>query len=226
MSRRAALWVVTFALLACRNRGPDANYQQAFTLYQQLYATQLDDAYGDPRMNEVVNLLGKVSERSDDAERARALLGTIERGRETFALQREEREKRAAAIAQSVAAPQVNIDPSKVLAAAEPDAGQPVQDPFGPGASVAELNASHGGCLQDSEPFNEQGTGVTGTVYRVAPSESCRSKLPGLAGQIVLVVGGKIYRRTSDPRPPAPAAPPPPAARPAPPAATAAQQPQ
>jgi hypothetical protein len=223
LSRRAALWVVTFALLACRNRGPDANYQQAFSIYQQLYATQLDDAYGDPRMNEVVALLRKVDDRSEDGDRARALLGTIERGREAFAAQREEREKRSAAITQSVSTGQMDIDPSKVLATSEPDAGQ-VQDPFGPGASVAELNSSHGGCLQDSEPFNEQGTGVTGTVYRVAPSETCRSKLPGLAGQIVLVVGGKIYRRTSDPRPPAPIGPPA-AARPAPGAATAAQQP-
>jgi hypothetical protein len=225
LSRRAALLVVTLALLACRNRGPDANYQQAFTIYQQLYATELDDAYGDPRMNDVVALLRKVDERSDDAERARALLGTIERGREAFAQQREEREKRAAAITQSVSTAQVDIDPSKVLGTTEPDAGQ-VQDPFGPGASVAQLNASHGGCLQDSEPFNEQGTGVTGTVYRVAPSETCRNKLPGLAGQIVLVVGGKIYRRTADPRPPAPAAPPPATARPAPAAATAQQQPR
>jgi len=181
LSCRAALLTVTFALLACRSRGPDANYQQAFTIYQQLYATELDDAYGDARMNDVVALLRKVDPRSGDAERATALLGTIERGKEAFAQQQAEREKRSAAITQSATAPQFEINPSKILAANEPDAGQQVQDPFGPGASVADLNASHGGCLQDNEPFNEQGTGVSGTVYRVAPSDSCRSKLPGQA---------------------------------------------
>ena len=224
MSCRAALLTVTFALLACRSRGPDANYQQAFTIYQQLYATELDDAYGDARMNDVVALLRKVDPRSGDAERATALLGTIERGKEAFAQQQAEREKRSAAITQSATAPQFEINPSKILAANEPDAGQQVQDPFGPGASVADLNASHGGCLQDNEPFNEQGTGVSGTVYRVAPSDSCRSKLPGLSGQIVLVVGGKIYRRMADPRPPPPPAPAA-TARPAPAASASAQQP-
>lgn len=224
MSCRAALLTVTFALLACRSRGPDANYQQAFTIYQQLYATELDDAYGDARMNDVVALLRKVDPRSGDAERATALLGTIERGKEAFAQQQAEREKRSAAITQSATAPQFEINPSKILAANEPDAGQQVQDPFGPGASVADLNASHGGCLQDNEPFNEQGTGVSGTVYRVAPSDSCRSKLPGLSGQIVLVVGGKIYRRMADPRPPPPPAPAA-TARPAPAASASAQPP-
>jgi len=224
LSCRAALLTVTFALLACRSRGPDANYQQAFTIYQQLYATELDDAYGDARMNDVVALLRKVDPRSGDAERATALLGTIERGKEAFAQQQAEREKRSAAITQSATAPQFEINPSKILAANEPDAGQQVQDPFGPGASVADLNASHGGCLQDNEPFNEQGTGVSGTVYRVAPSDSCRSKLPGLSGQIVLVVGGKIYRRMADPRPPPPPAPAA-TARPAPAASASAQQP-
>ena len=54
--------------------------------------------------------------------------------------------------------------------------------------------------------ITEQGTNVTGTVYRVAPSETCKGKLPGLTGQIVLVVNGKIYRRVPDPGPPKPLA--------------------
>src|SRR5207237_7100364 len=217
---------------------PDPNFQQANAIYQQLYATQLDDAYGDPKMDEVVALLHKVSARSVDASRAQAMLGLIQRGRDELAKQLADREKMAAAAAQSVASAQVTIDPSKVLAAREADAGPPV-DPFGPGASMADLNAHNGGCLVDSEPFTEQGTGVAGTVYRVAPSDACRGKLPGLSGQIVLVVDGKIYRRTTDPRPPPPSAtataarPPAAGARPSPPPdgsppapAAQAQQPQ
>jgi len=202
LSRRAAICLLTLVLGACRwNTGPDENYQQALALYQQLYATQLDDAYGDPKMEEVVALLHRVSARSADAEPAKLLLGTIERGRAELAKQHAEREKMAAAAAQSASTAQVNIDPEKVLAAAAPDAGPP-QDPFAPGASVAELNMQSGGCMSDNEPFTEQVTGVTGTVYRVAPSEACRSKLPGLVGQVVLVTNGKIYRRVADPRPP------------------------
>jgi hypothetical protein len=217
LSRCAAIFLLTLAFAGCRRTsGPDENYHQAAALYQQLYATQLDDAYGDPGMDEVVALLRKVNPRSIDAQPAEALLGTIQRGREALAKERAEREKMAAAATQS-AAPMINIDPSRFLPPEEPDGGPP-QDPFGAGASVAELNKQSGGCLVDNEPFSEQGTGVGGTVYRVAPSDTCRSRLPGLVGQVVLVVNGKIYRRTADPRPPPPPATdagPAPAARPA-----------
>src|SRR5207253_2313302 len=138
VSRSAAICLLLLASAACRNNDPDPRFQQASAIYQQLYATQLDDAYADPRMDEVVALLGKVNPRSIDAERAQAMLRTIQKGRVELA--------------------------------------------------------------------KEQGTGVAGTVYRVAPSDVCRGKLPGLSGQIVLVVDGKIYRRTADPGPPPPSA--------------------
>lgn len=207
MFRRAAICLVALVSAHCgRNTGPDANYRRASSLYQQLYATELDDAYGDLRMDEVIGLLQRVDPRSSDAQQARMLLGTIERGREELARELAEREKMAAAAARSVAAAMVSLDPQKVLATAAPDAGPP-QDPFGAGASLAELNTQSGGCLADNEPFTEQVTGVTGTVYRMAPSDTCRTKMPGLVGQVVLVVNGKIYRRLADPRPPAAAAP-------------------
>jgi hypothetical protein len=197
LSRRAAICILALVLAGCRrNAGPDANYRQAAALYQQLYATQLDDAYGDPQMDEVVELLHKVDSTSSDAHPAQMMLGAIERGREELAKQRAEREKMAARLPPT---PVVNIDPEKVLAAGR-DAGFP-QDPFGPGGSVAELNTQSGGCLSDNEPFAEQDTGMTGTVYRLAPSEACKNRMPGLVGQAVLVVNGRIYRRMADPRP-------------------------
>ena len=201
MSRRVAFCIVSLALAGCqRTTGPDENYQRAAAIYQQLYATQLDDAYGDPRMDEVAALLRKVDGRSVDAQAAKNMLGAIERGREALAKERAEREKVSAAA--TAPAARVSIDPEQVLAANAEDAGSPEQDPFGPGASIADLNTQTGGCLVDNEPFNEQVTGKTGTVYRLAPSEGCRSKLPGMAGQAILVSEGKIYRRIADPRPP------------------------
>jgi hypothetical protein len=217
LSRRAALCLVSLTLAAChRTTGPDENYQRAAALYQQLYATQLDDAYGDPRMDEVVALLRKVDGHSVDAQAAQTMLGAIQHGREALAKDRAEREKLSAGA--TAPAARASIDPERVLAANAEDAGSVEQDPFGPGASIADLNTQTGGCLLDNEPFNEQGTGKTGTVYRVAPSEGCRSKLPGMAGQAVLVSDGKIYRRIPDPRPPEPPRPaaPPDAGAPAP----------
>lgn len=225
MSRSAAIaCLLSLGLLACRRPGPDENYQKAAAIYGPLYASELDDAYGDPRMDEVVALLKKVDRRSADAHAAEVMLSAIEHGRAALAKERAEREKFAAAAAAAVPTSS-NIDPQQVLAASTPPAA--AQDPYGPGATIAELNAQTGGCLVDNEPFTENGTGVSGTVYRVAATETCRGKVPGMVGQMVLVSGGKIYRRTADVRPlepvqpvappPRPAAPKPRAAAPAPP---------
>lgn len=226
MNRRAAL--ILFAVLAaagCR-RGegpPDANYQKALRIYQQLYASQLDDAYGDPKMDEAVALLKKVDSGSQDAHAASSMLGAIQRGREELAKSRAAREKMAAAAQAAASAPAVEIDPRKILAANAPvDAGPP-PDPFGAGATVSDINAANGGCLSGNEPFKEQGTGVEGTVYRLVPGTNCAGKLPGFVGQAALVVNGRIYRRMPDPNPPG-APPPEPAPRGA--ASAGAGQPQ
>ena len=227
MARRAASCLLCLSLAAGCRKGPDANYEKAAQLYQQLYATDLDDAYGDPRMDEVVALLRKVDGRSIDAERAQTMLGTIERGRAALAKQRAEREKMAAAAAASAATSGPQIDPVKILAESAPKAGS-IRDPYGPGASVAEINTATGGCLVPNEPFQEQGSGMQGTVYRLARSPGCIERLPGFDGQALLVMNDKVYRRMADfppaqatvsdagppPGPPAPAprAPPPPPA--------------
>ncbi len=214
MSRSAVIaCLFSLGLAACRRPGPDENYQKAAAIYGPLYASELDDAYGDPRMDEVVALLKKVDHRSADAHAAEVMLSAIEHGRAALAKERAERAKFAAAAAAAVPTSS-NIDPQQVLAANTPPAA--VQDPYGPGATIADLNAQTGGCLVDSEPFTENGTGVSGTVYRVAATETCRSKVPGMVGQMVLVSGGKIYRRAPDVRPLEPLQPvaPPPAPAP------------
>jgi hypothetical protein len=198
--RAAFLLFAILAASGCRRAGPDANFQKALGLYQQLYATQLDDAYGDPQMDEVVALLKKVDSRSLDAQPATTLLGTIERGREALAADRARREKMAAAAGATVTTPSGNIDPVAFLAANQHDAG-PAQDPYGPGATVSEINAATGGCLSGYEPFTEKGTSTSGIVYRVVPTSACADKLPGYVGQAVLVINGRVYRRIPDPNP-------------------------
>jgi hypothetical protein len=198
VSNARTILLAAVVLSACREHktGPDANYEQGARIYQQLYATQLDDAYGDPRMNDAAAFLRKVNPRSVDAEAAQRMLASIDTGRAALEKQRADREKMAAAVSASVRPPS-NLDPERVLAEAAPDAG--VVDPFGPGAAIADLNASSGGCLTEGEPFREQGTGATGTVFRLGKSEQCATKLPGLVGQVVLVTDGHIYRRMADP---------------------------
>jgi hypothetical protein len=193
--RRACIpLLVALCLVAgCRRRstGPSQDYESAATLYQQLYVTLLDDAYGDARMDEVVAGLKRVDPRSVDAQAAGDLLGTIERGRAELAKQRAERAKRT----EGVTAPKpVQIDPSAVLAMSRVDA-RVEADPTGTGASIAELNKQYGGCLVSDQSFREQGTGKSGTVYKLAPYSACRDKLPGFVGQAVMVIDGVIYRR-------------------------------
>ena len=221
---RAALICTLAAVAAChRSPGPpDPNYEQASRIYQQLYVQKLDDAYGDPSIDEVVALLRKVDRRSIDAAAADALLAAIEDGRARLA------KARGASEAAQKAATQIgktgsNIDPSTILAAGR-DAGPP-QDLYGPGASISEINGSSGGCLVAGEPFHENVTNVAGTVYHLSSSSACTDRLAGFVGQATLVVDGKVYRRLPEstiahpPPPPAPA----PAAAPAPRAAPAPQ---
>jgi hypothetical protein len=222
-----ALICALLALAGChRSPGPpDPNYEEASRIYQQLYTQKLDDAYGDPRIDEVVALLRKVDRRSIDALAAEALLATVEDGRARFAKARTASE--AAQKAAQLAGAGPSIDPSSILAAGR-DAGPPA-DLYGPGASITEINASSGGCLVAGEPFHENVTNVAGTVYRLSGSSACADRLAGFAGQVTLVVDGKVYRRLPESmvvKPPPPPAPPPapaPAPRAAPPTQAAAE---
>jgi hypothetical protein len=209
VSNLRAILTISFLVLAgCRARqtGPDANYEKGSRIYQQLYAQELDDAYGDPKMNEASDLLKKVDPRSIDAESAQRMLASIDSGRALLQKQQAARNKMADAAAKSLTAQQ-QIDPVKIIAAStpkelaqeKPDAG-PEIDPYGPGVSISDLNATSGGCLSAGEPFRERETNMTGTVYRVGKSPQCGDRLPGLSGQVVLVgKDGRVYRRLADP---------------------------
>ena len=202
-ARRAACALALAAACARYSGAPDPNFAKARELYQQLYATQLDEAYGDPRMDEVVSLLQGVHRRSVDAPSALALLHAIENGRAELAKIHAEREKLSQAAAAEVAAQRTTIDPAHVLE--EPDAG-PIQDPYGPGASISQINKDTGGCLVSAEPFHELGTNKTGTLYRLAPNPACKDRLPGFVGQVVMMSEGQMYRRIPESQVPRPAA--------------------
>jgi hypothetical protein len=248
---KSLLLAVGAAALLCgacrRNTGPSEEYEKAYRIHEKLYAAKLDEAYGDPQMDEAIALLKKVDRRSVDVESADKLLAAIELGRKDYAKIRAEDDKRRAQLkAQAASAPR--IDPSAAVASAfapppgqasEPsappaseqtaDAGTAAPaDPFAVGAPIAALNAD--GCLQAGDKFQELGTNKAGQTYKLAPSAVCQAKMPGLQNQALLVIDGKIYRRVGSTEltikriePPAPTAPP---APPAPPTVTWPGQPQ
>ena len=112
----ARAFACALVLAACaRYSGPaDPNFAKARDLYQQLYASEIDEAYGDPQMDTVVLLLENVNKRSVDSPSAQALLHAIDHGREELAKVHVDREKLRKAAAEVVARPS-NIDPSRVL---------------------------------------------------------------------------------------------------------------
>ena len=196
--RRACIPLIAAALCvaaSCRRKPaePSPDYEKASGLYQQLYATELDDAYADPKMDVVVAHLKHVDPSSADADAAADLLGTIDRGRAGLSKQRAEEAKLEASTALALKQPTIN--PTTVLNANEPQDAGAAADPTGEGASIADLNQQSGGCLVADQPFREEGTGKTGTVYKLSVYSACHDKLPGFVGQAVMVIDGKIYRR-------------------------------
>ena len=73
--------LLALVLVACR-RGPvqSPQFQEAFGLYNQLYARSLDDAYGDPQMAQVADLLAQVDPKSLQVGEAQDLLAKVTAG--------------------------------------------------------------------------------------------------------------------------------------------------
>ncbi len=190
-------------LPGCKSKtGPNPHYDRGAALHQQLWVRLLDDAYLDPRMDEAVRELKLVESASVSYPNAVELLGQIEKGRKEAAAARDARAKAFAEMEKGLKAPALTGVPTPGAPPPPPppppplDAGPVIPDPFGPGALIADINKSTGGCLVASAPFREEGEGgKAGTSYKLAPGDACKDKLPGFVGQVVLAVDGKVYRR-------------------------------
>jgi hypothetical protein len=199
-----ACLVCALALLpGCKSKtGPSPHYDRGAALHQQLWVRLLDDAYLDPRMDEAVRELKLVESASVSYPNAVELLGQIDKGRKEAAAARDARAKALAEMEKGLQAPAITgvptpgAPPPPPPPPPPPDAGPVAPDPFGPGALIAEINKSTGGCLVAGVAFREEGEGgKSGTSYKLAPGETCKDKLPGFVGQVVLAVDGRIYRR-------------------------------
>lgn len=208
------LWAACAVALICACRRspppPSPEYEEAYRIHEKLYVSQLDEAYGSPQMDKAAELLKQVKTNSSDHEAAQKLLATIDLGRKELARQHAEDERRRSALRAPVA-PGPAIDPAAIVAAAlpptdggtdagpPPDAGPGALDPFAPGASIGALNRELGGCLTGGEAtFTEKGSSRLGQVYKISDSRYCQGKVPGLQGQALLVVNGRLWKRVPE----------------------------
>lgn len=175
--------------LGCHRVPPDSpEFQQAFGLYNQLYAARLDDAYGDPQMQTVLSLLQQVDPASAQAGEARDLKAKVEQGMADF----KKRQEKVAEDEKAAEAPPVWPSQGGDTEAAQPPSPGGAAGPA-LGMTREAFLARFGDCFQ--------GKGI----YRQGPKEgeayglkaSCRARYPALDGNLVVLLDGKVERMMS-----------------------------
>lgn len=195
------LLIAALSVLACSSRKqPSAAYSEARAQFATLYAKKLDDAYLDPRMDEIVRLLKTVLPDSLDAAPAHDLLKQIEDNRKR--IQDDQAAlARATAEASAPAAPFVSratpdsTPPVIQDAGAVVDAGAPFPVVDMP---ISELQSRFSRCFVQGETFHvkDEGMRTRWTLFDVA---NCRDLFPDFTDRVVLTDDTKIWRivRTS-----------------------------
>jgi hypothetical protein len=176
------------AFVACSRRGVESpQFRSAFTLFNQIYAAKLDDAYGDPQMAEVLRLLGEVDRKSMDAQSAGELSIRIEKGQAEFrarqaAVAREEQTARRPAQWQGSSS-------SDVVSLAKP-AGAPAAT-SGPtlGMTRDEFLAKYAACFSLKGLY--QAGPRQGEAYAVKEGD-CATRYPAMAGAVVVLLDNKV----------------------------------
>ena len=196
MTRSILLLLALVALgSGCRKPLPSPDYIEASNHYTSLLAVQGDEAYSAPAMDEVIAQLGRVSPKSSDYGAAVTLIATIaqERGRVAAAA---EALKVAAAVPPSnptfPSFPPVAAAEQAVAAAPTPDAAV---NELAIGADFNALQAKYVGCLLPQGTIKiASAKGITSDTegYELHDSASCRSRIPGLGTNVLLVRAGKI----------------------------------
>ncbi|MHB1845741.1 MAG: hypothetical protein ACYCWW_13015 [Deltaproteobacteria bacterium] len=180
MTLAASLSVLALAACARRGAGGSPQLERALRLYDQLYAAKLDDAYGEPEMREVLELLGKVDPASSQAPEARELRAKVTQGIAEF----ERRAAKVSAAERAASGPPAEAVPSELPGAArspEPD-GPPL------GLQKGAFLARFGDCFELRGSYQEGQR--LGEAYRLR--SSCAERYPALAESLVVLMGGRV----------------------------------
>ncbi len=190
--------VVALALATdCRRAGPPAaEYTEAREKLSQLRKERAVDAYFDPRIREVVDLLSQVDPDSVDAQAAAELKKEIETARADRAAA-EEAERRAIEAARTPppmpASPSGSGSPallSAPTASPEPQKKPPPEDPTA-GMSEAEFKERFSRCFEYKMPTLAP-SGVMGEAFVLKDIAACRDRHGSAVGRIVVLGEGKV----------------------------------
>jgi len=186
--RRSTAQVVPALLLVVAgcNRTPaeSPQFQEAFALYNELYTKSLDDAYGDPQMPHVADLLRHVDPRSAPGPEAKDLLAKVEQGMADY----HARAEKIAAMAASADAP-VEFKGGGGLPL--PQGLPPPTAPAGGpalGMTRDEFLARFGDCF-DRKGDYEQGS-KRGEAFAVR--SSCAARFPTFTNQLVVLIDNQV----------------------------------
>ena len=196
-ARFVSLLLIWAALdLGCeKKRAPSEQYTQAHQLFSKLYAAKLEDAFEDPQIGAIEQLLNEVAPESADFPSAQELRARISEGRAQIQTRREK--QRAALNAALAIEPYQRLGadraPAETAATPQPDAGaaQPV-----PGMGLAEFTQRFNGCFQSSEPIQVTGQGLMDS-WELKDIANCRERHPGFDGMLVLTDAKQVAMNIS-----------------------------
>ncbi len=171
---------------------PSEQYTQAHELFTKLYAAQLDDAFADPAMARVEELLRQVRDDSSDWRAAKELSRRIQEGRKAIA--DAEAARRIASAQASAPMPYQRMTPdapkpSGAPAAPEKNAGanQPV-----PHMALSEFTSRFSGCFKAADKINVLGQGMFDS-WELKDIANCRDRHPGFDQLLVLTDAKEIF---------------------------------
>jgi len=175
---------------ACHHEAPDSpQYEEAFKLYTRLYSAKLDDSYGDPQMQRVLQLLGQVDPASSRAQEAADLKTKVEQGIADFT----KRQEKVAADEQAAEAPAKW--PTQGGDIAPPSPPPPAPTAAGPalGMTRDDFLAKFGNCFA-LRGLYQQGA-KQGEAYALKPE--CAKRYAALADSLVVILEGRVSRDIS-----------------------------
>jgi len=185
-------WALIGALGCHRPKAPSQEFASANRLFVRVYAEMLDDAYVDPRMAQVEQLLSEVAAESADYAAAQQLLGRIRTGREKV---QAEYNARRAAVGMANAPVQMT---SRWTSTPRPPPGDQAADAgHSPASGMALSDFTHefSDCFTPWKPVQLKEQGVDrGTVdsWELKDIANCRDRHPGFADRVVLTDPKKV----------------------------------